>query len=124
VARMEGEDIDRPALTPDAERHLDVDRPSQTPEPEDRRFNQGRVRLIDQAVELLAAPSQTKVDVGAERRRRANKRANGHAIELTPVDRRNEGPRHAGVAGDVALPTLEPNPQRAELAAEPNRVHE
>jgi hypothetical protein len=99
--RMERQHVDRAPLTPDRELDLDLHRPAESRESPDQCVDQRRVRFVEQAIELLAAPSEAQVQVGAERTGRPNERANGHAVDLAPIDRSDQRPRQARVSGDV-----------------------
>ena len=120
---MEGEHIDGPALAPDRKRDLDVDDPAEPRETGDHRINQCGVRLVQESIQLLAAPAQSQVDVGAQGLSRSDEGPDSDTLELPAVDGRNQRSRQTRITRDVRLTTLKSNPERAELPTEPKAIH-
>ncbi len=60
--RVEPKHVDRPALTPDGERHLDVGDPPRGTESDDQLVDESGMRLVEQPVQAFAVPPKANVE--------------------------------------------------------------
>jgi len=65
---MPREDVDRSALSVHRKRDLDADLPAPSDKHRDDRVDQPSMTFVEEAVELLAAPSDGHVEPGFKRR--------------------------------------------------------
>jgi hypothetical protein len=117
-----GEDVDRAALAPDRERHLDGCHPAGIVQQTDYRVHQSCVSLVQQTVEAFAMPSKPDVKVRAQRCRHGSQDTNRHRVNEAALDLRDHSAGHVRDPAQVLLPEPFPNSKRPKPAAE-NEIH-
>lgn len=121
--RVEGEDIDSPALAPDVEGHLGRDLPFDATKLAQHQLGQVRVSHVQQPIETFALPEQPHVDGAAKRRRHSHQNVDWDAVGSAAFDTTDDAPRNARRGGEALLRPPSAAPECPHREPEPDRVH-
>jgi hypothetical protein len=115
TARVPGKDVDDSALAEDGERDLRLGHPARQVCEQSREFLvHGRVARVQQAVEIAGAPAWSEIDPNVEGSRHLTNHVEGNLAEMTPLQARHGGSRHAGRRREVLLSPAPTNPNRPD----------
>lgn len=83
---MERQDVDRPTLASDPERHLDFDEPVQGAKGPSDLLDEGRVINVEETIEGLAVPAQVQFEAGGQRPGNRIQGSDSQLIGLSKLD--------------------------------------
>ena len=120
---MPREHVDRAALAVDRVRRLDSDEPAQSLEMLDRGGDDARVALVEQAIDCSPAPSDGRLEAGADSCEQSATCRVGKAVEVPGFDRGNRRLADPGDPSEIDLPQPSPLPKKPKSAADTGVVH-
>jgi hypothetical protein len=121
--RLPAEDIDRPTIAELVECHLDSRFPPVPLELSHDAIHEGGVGFVEQAIQALAPPSDSDVEVRAQGFADAIQPIEANVPNLSPLDLRHERSREVAPLRDIDLPPPETHPNRADGSAEAEGIH-
>jgi DNA invertase Pin-like site-specific DNA recombinase len=82
------------------------------------------VGLIDQPIELAAAPANAELELALELSEHSAERSERQLVDSTALRPRDGLLTHAGPPGEVNLPPAPSKPERSDDAADTDRMHQ
>jgi len=122
--RMPGKDVDGAAFGIDRERHLHGKVPAVRREQTDDRFDEACVRLVEQPIELLAAPTDRDIEPPVERDDDPFERSNRERRHPASLEVGDRPMRQTRPGTQVLLAPASADPDGAQRQAEADRIHE
>jgi hypothetical protein len=120
---MPGEDVDEPALAPQAERNLWAGHPLGRDERFDDSIDDLGVATGGDPFDVASPRPHTEVKSGLEHSRDPSNDRDSQLLQLAALDPRNGGVADTGEDGDVDLAKAAANPERAEERSDPLIIH-
>jgi hypothetical protein len=121
--RMEGEDIDRAALSPDVERDLCRRDPICRSQEFEHPFDEVGVTRVEQPIESFALPQESNIDARSKRRCDTHEDVDGDPVGLPALDPPDSRTRDPGPSREVELSPVAPAAKRSDPKPEPDDVH-
>ena len=120
---MPREHVDRAVRAVDGVGHLDLNFPAEVGEKAPDRARETSVVVIEQSVELAAAPAKVDHEPRLERCHDGDDVLEQHPVRVPTFDERDQGLRHARRQGKVKLAPASAAAQGADDDAEAHQIH-
>jgi hypothetical protein len=118
-----GKNVNRAALTVDRKRSLDGRLPTSGSQKGHDSVDDDGMRLVEEPIERLAAPTKVELKVRSQRCRESVERPERNSADPAVLNRAHERVGKPDPPGDIGLPKVLAAAEGADAAAEPDRIH-